>query len=59
MLTWQDGTDFLMLYLAKNFTAADRETLCQTEKFVRNSEGRLQMRLVRMHIRLWIKTARL
>ena len=40
ILTWQENGDSLMLYLPKDFTVDDREALCQTEKFCRNSEER-------------------
>lgn len=40
ILTWQEDGDLLMLYLPKDFTVDDREAICQTEKFCRNSEGR-------------------
>ena len=42
ILTWQENGDFLMLYLPKDFAVDDREVICQTEKFCRNSEGRFQ-----------------
>lgn len=40
MLTWQEDSDLLILYLPKDFAVDDREALCQTEKFFRNSDGR-------------------
>ena len=40
ILTWQENGDLLILYLPKDFTVDDREAICQTEKFCRNSEGR-------------------
>ena len=40
ILIWQENGDSLMLYLPKDFTIDDREAICQTEKFCRNSEGR-------------------
>ena len=42
ILTWQENGDFLMLYMPKDFVVDDREAICQTEKFCRNSEGRFQ-----------------
>lgn len=39
LLTWQENTDLLMLYLPKDFVVENRETLCSAQKYVRTEDN--------------------